>query len=61
MIAEGQRRGVIREDGDPLVLAMFNSGVVTQAVAAIAAGTADVETAATAAASYVVRALETRR
>ena len=56
VIAEGQRRGVIRTDDDPLVMAMFNSGVVTQAVAAIAAGT-DVDAAAEAAARYVVRAL----
>ena len=62
VIAEGQRRGVIRTDDDPLVMAMFNSGVVTQAVAAIAAGTTDIETAAHAAARYVVRALaEDRR
>jgi len=61
VIQLGQQRGVIRSDDDPLVMAMFNSGVVTQAVAAVAAGTTDVETAAHAAARYVVRALEAPR
>jgi TetR/AcrR family fatty acid metabolism transcriptional regulator len=57
VIREGQRRGVIRADEDAFVMAMFNSGVVTQAVAAIATGSVDTETAAEAAARYVVRAL----
>jgi AcrR family transcriptional regulator len=57
VIEQGQRLGVIRPDEDAFVMAMFNSGVVTQAVAAIAAGSADTETAAEAAARYVVRAL----
>ena len=56
VIEEGQRKGVIRTDDPPLVMAMFNSGVVTQAVAAVAGGT-DVDAAAHAAARYVVRAL----
>ena len=61
VIELGQRAGVLRTDDAPLVMAMFNSGVVSLAVAAIAAGTADVESAAQAAARYVVRALQEPR
>src|SRR5690606_10206735 len=64
LLAEGQRRGVVRSDDDPAVLAHANAGVVYSYVLLYAESRTgggdrglDIERAAHAAARYVVRAV----
>jgi hypothetical protein len=64
LLAEGQARGVIRDDDDPTTLALANFGVVYQFVLLHAEGRRSdgpgevaIEQAAHAAARYVVRAV----
>lgn len=57
VITDGQDENQIR-DGDPMLMAHFNAGVVNQAVAAFANGT-PAEDAAPSAARYIIEAIAT--